>query len=111
MQGAFLSQRHKHNYCHSTVPEMSVGWVAKQQATQPARGYALNILQIPFRIDSLPLSRASKEMQMSIKMEPELREQFKAVAASRHRPDRPRPGASLHRRQQNTQRIDRRNAS
>ena len=28
----------------------------------------------------------SKEVQMSIKMEPELRDQFMAVAASRHRP-------------------------
>lgn len=28
----------------------------------------------------------SKEVQMSIKMEPELREQFMAVAANRHRP-------------------------
>ena len=28
----------------------------------------------------------SKEVQMSIKMEPELREQFMAIAASRHRP-------------------------
>lgn len=28
----------------------------------------------------------TKEVQMSIKMEPELREQFMAVAASRHRP-------------------------
>jgi len=28
----------------------------------------------------------SKEMQMSIKMEPELRDQFMAVAADRHRP-------------------------
>ena len=28
----------------------------------------------------------SKEVQMSIKMEPELREQFMAVAARRHRP-------------------------
>ena len=28
----------------------------------------------------------SKEVQMSIKMEPELREQFMAVAADRHRP-------------------------
>ena len=36
MQGAFLSQRHKHNHCHSNVPETPVGWVAKQQATQPA---------------------------------------------------------------------------
>ena len=28
----------------------------------------------------------SKEVQMSIKMEPELREQFMAIAATRHRP-------------------------
>jgi len=28
----------------------------------------------------------AKEVQMSIKMEPELREQFMAVAANRHRP-------------------------
>ncbi len=28
----------------------------------------------------------TKEVQMSIKMEPELRDQFMAVAASRHRP-------------------------
>ncbi len=28
----------------------------------------------------------AKEVQMSIKMEPELRDQFMAVAASRHRP-------------------------
>ena len=28
----------------------------------------------------------SKDVQMSIKMEPELRDQFMAVAASRHRP-------------------------
>ncbi len=28
----------------------------------------------------------SKEVQMSIKMEPELRDQFMAIAASRHRP-------------------------
>jgi len=28
----------------------------------------------------------SKEVQMSIKMEPELRDQFMAVAAERHRP-------------------------
>ena len=48
------------------------------------------LLLIPYKIkaSTTPASEASmaKEVQMSIKMEPDLRDRFMAVAADRHRP-------------------------